>query len=63
MAVTLTAIATIAHPPANTWSRQRLWALERLVADREADRDIPALVITGEGPKAFSAWLDLQQVA
>lgn len=57
------AIATIANPPANTWSRQSLWALERLVVDLDADREIFALVITGEGPKFFSAGLDLKQLA
>jgi enoyl-CoA hydratase/carnithine racemase len=56
-----TALVTISNPPANTWTRDSLIALKQLVADLDADRDIYALVITGEGEKFFSAGADLNQ--
>lgn len=55
------ALVTISNPPANTWTRDSLQALQQLVADLEADRDIYALVLTGEGEKFFSAGADLNQ--
>ena len=58
-----TAIATLANPPAHTWTAESLSALARLVKDLEADRDIYALVITGEGEKFFSAGADLKLFA
>jgi enoyl-CoA hydratase/carnithine racemase len=57
------AIATIANPPANTWTADGLAAMERLVADLEADRHVYALVVTGQGIKFFSAGADLKQFA
>lgn len=56
-----TALVTISNPPANTWTRDSLRALKQLVADLEADRDIYALVLIGEGEKFFSAGADLNQ--
>lgn len=56
-----TALVTINNPPANTWTRDGLIALKQLVIDLNADRDIYALVITGEGEKFFSAGADLNQ--
>src|SRR5690606_18104867 len=53
-----TALVTISNPPANTWTRDSLRALKQLVADLEADRDIYALVLIGEGEKFFSAGAD-----
>lgn len=58
-----TAVITIDNPPANTWNRDSLSALKRLVADLNADRDIYALVITGQGEKFFSAGADLKLFA
>ena len=58
-----TAIVTLANPPAHTWTADSLAALERLVADLDADRSIYALVITGEGEKFFSAGADLKLFA
>lgn len=58
-----TAIVTIANPPANTWTAAGLESLKRLVTDLNADRDIYALVITGEGSKFFSAGADLKAFA
>ncbi|NLO79841.1 MAG: enoyl-CoA hydratase [Xanthomonadaceae bacterium] len=56
-----TALVTISNPPANTWTRDGLMALRELVLDLDADREIYALVLTGEGEKFFSAGADLNQ--
>lgn len=58
-----TAVVTLANPPAHTWTAESLAALTRLVKDLDADRDIYALVITGEGEKFFSAGADLKLFA
>lgn len=58
-----TAVVTLANPPAHTWTADSLAALTRLVKDLDADRDIHALVITGEGEKFFSAGADLKLFA
>lgn len=58
-----TAILTIANPPANTWTVESLRLLARLVGELNADREIFALVLTGQGEKFFSAGADLNQFA
>ena len=58
-----TALVTISNPPANTWNSDSLAALVDLVTDLNADRDIYALVLTGEGSKFFSAGADLKLFA
>lgn len=58
-----TAIVTLQNPPAHTWTEDSLKSLTRLVADLDADRDIYALVITGDGAKFFSAGADLKLFA
>ncbi len=55
-----TAIVTLKNPPAHTWTAQSLASLTQLLRDLDADRDIYALVITGDGPKFFSAGADLK---
>jgi len=57
------ALITINNPPANTWNEESLSGLKKLVEDLNADRDIFALVITGEGEKFFSAGADLNKFA
>ena len=57
------AIVTIQNPPANTWTKDSLNGLERLVDALDADRDVYALVITGQGEKFFSAGADLKMFA
>lgn len=54
---------TLNNPPANTWTRDGLLALTRLMADLEADGDVYAVVFTGSGEKFFSAGADLKQFA
>lgn len=58
-----TAIVTLCNPPAHTWTVHSLSALRDLVRALNADRDIYALVITGDGEKFFSAGADLKQFA
>jgi enoyl-CoA hydratase/carnithine racemase len=58
-----TAILTLANPPANTWTQLSLAALQRLVADLNANREIYSLVVTGQGEKFFSAGADLKLFA
>jgi enoyl-CoA hydratase/carnithine racemase len=58
-----TAVVTLTNPPAHTWTAESLAALTQLVKDLDADRDIYALVITGDGEKFFSAGADLKLFA
>ncbi|HVJ38453.1 MAG TPA: enoyl-CoA hydratase [Stenotrophomonas sp.] len=57
------AIVTLNNPPANTWTVHSLAALRDLVKALDADPQVYALVITGEGAKFFSAGADLKQFA
>lgn len=58
-----TALLTLDNPPANTWNRENLAALTTLVEALNADRDVYALVITGQGEKFFSAGADVRLFA
>ena len=58
-----TALLTIANPPANTWDRESLGALEQMIGQLNGDANVYALVITGQGEKFFSAGADLKQFA
>ncbi|MDX5441745.1 MAG: enoyl-CoA hydratase [Alteromonadaceae bacterium] len=57
------ATLTIANPPANTWTADSLAALAKLVEELNQDRNIFALVVTGQGEKFFSAGADLKTFA
>ncbi|HWK49877.1 MAG TPA: enoyl-CoA hydratase, partial [Steroidobacter sp.] len=56
-------VATIANPPANTWTLDGLKSLRQLVLDLNADRGVYSLIVTGEGAKFFSAGADLKSFA
>lgn len=58
-----TLMVTINNPPANTWDPESLGGLAQLVEDCNADKDIYALVIVGQGEKFFSAGADLKLFA
>ena len=58
-----TAIVTLTNPPAHTWTGESLSGLTRLVRDLGADREIYALVMTGDGERFFSAGADLKLFA
>ncbi len=57
------AVLTINNPPANTWTADSLKALTAIVHELNQDRDIYALVLTGQGEKFFSAGADLKTFA
>ncbi|NQX87217.1 MAG: enoyl-CoA hydratase [Halioglobus sp.] len=57
------ALLTIDNPAANTWDVDSLPALKEVVKKLNDDKDIYALVITGEGKKFFSAGADLKLFA
>ncbi|QYJ76714.1 enoyl-CoA hydratase [Shewanella sp. FJAT-52076] len=58
-----TAILTISNPPANTWTRESLNELKEKVLELNNNKEIYALVLTGEGEKFFSAGADLKLFA
>ncbi|MEH8017998.1 enoyl-CoA hydratase [Rheinheimera muenzenbergensis] len=58
-----TALITMSNPPANTWTAETLTQLRDAVKSLDADKNIYALVITGEGEKFFSAGADLKLFA
>jgi enoyl-CoA hydratase/carnithine racemase len=57
------AVVTLTNPPAHVWNEDSLLGLIRLVHDLDADREIYALVITGDGDRFFSAGADLKLFA
>jgi len=57
------AILTINNPPANTWTVDSLAALTEIVCELNEDKNIFALVVTGQGEKFFSAGADLKTFA
>jgi enoyl-CoA hydratase/carnithine racemase len=58
-----TALLTLDNPPANTWNQQNLTGLKTLIEKLNADRDVFALVVTGQGEKFFSAGADVNLFA
>ncbi|WP_063705361.1 enoyl-CoA hydratase [Pseudoalteromonas gelatinilytica] len=57
------AVLTMNNPPANTWTQDTLTALKETVTELNADKNVYALVITGQGEKFFSAGADLNVFA
>jgi len=51
------------NPPANTWTQDTLTALKDTVTELNANKNVYALVITGQGEKFFSAGADLNVFA
>ncbi len=45
----------INNPSANTWDLESLSGLEKIIGELNHDKNISALVITGQGEKFFSA--------
>ena len=56
-----TCIITIANPPANTWTPESLKAMKELTSELNANKNVYAAVITGQGEKFFSAGADLKR--
>ncbi|MDV2214717.1 enoyl-CoA hydratase [Burkholderia pseudomallei] len=57
------ALVTLKRPSANTFSADGLLELQRTIERLEADSRVRALVVTGDGPKFFSAGADLNSFA
>ncbi|WP_299013120.1 enoyl-CoA hydratase [uncultured Photobacterium sp.] len=57
------AVVTMNNPPANTWTVESLKQLNTLVENLNSNKDVYALVITGQGEKFFSAGADLNLFA
>ena len=57
------AILTMSNPPANTWTKDTLIDLKNKVNELNSNKNIYALVLTGEGEKFFSAGADLNVFA
>jgi enoyl-CoA hydratase/carnithine racemase len=57
------ALVSMNNPPANTWTADSLKGLKALVEELNQDREIYALVLTGQGEKFFSAGADLKLFA
>lgn len=58
-----TAVITFNNPPAHTWTAQSLTDLKNIVLALNEDKNIYALVVTGDGDKFFSAGADLNVFA
>lgn len=58
-----TAVITFNNPPAHTWTAQSLTDLKNIVLALNEDKNIYALVVTGDGEKFFSAGADLNVFA
>lgn len=56
-----TCIITITNPPVNTWTPESLLALKNLTHELDANKNIYAAIITGQGEKFFSAGADLKR--
>ena len=57
------ALITLKRPPANAFTPDGLLQLQRTVEQLNAEAHVRALVITGDGPKFFSAGADLNTFA
>ncbi|MGR5304334.1 enoyl-CoA hydratase [Vibrio mediterranei] len=57
------AVLTMHNPPANTWTCESLVRLKQLIFELNDNKDVYALVITGNGEKFFSAGADLKVFA
>lgn len=57
------AILTMCNPPANTWTKDTLIDLKNKVDELNNNKNIYALVLSGEGEKFFSAGADLNVFA
>ncbi|MBV1880270.1 MAG: enoyl-CoA hydratase [Pseudomonadales bacterium] len=58
-----TAIITMDNPGANTWTKESLQALPKIVHTLNENKEIYCLIITGAGKKFFCAGADLNMFA
>ena len=57
------AILTLNNPSAHTWTKESLASLKQLISDLNANKQVTALVVHGDGEKFFSAGADLNSFA
>jgi enoyl-CoA hydratase/carnithine racemase len=57
------AVLTLNNPPAHTWTNESLASLKQLISDLNANKQVTALVVHGDGEKFFSAGADLNSFA
>ena len=57
------AVLTLNNPPAHTWTKKSLASLKQLISDLNANKQVTALVVHGDGEKFFSAGADLNSFA
>lgn len=57
------AIVTMNNPPANTWTKESLAALTKIVHDLNEDKNIYAMVLKSSSEKFFCAGADLNMFA
>ncbi|WP_428460094.1 enoyl-CoA hydratase [Photobacterium makurazakiensis] len=57
------AVLTMNNPPANTWTKDSLNQLKEAITALNINKNVYALVITGQGEKFFSAGADLNVFA
>ncbi|RWX54893.1 enoyl-CoA hydratase [Photobacterium chitinilyticum] len=57
------AVLTMNNAPANTWTAESLIQLRKIIEILNKDKNVYALVITGQGEKFFSAGADLKLFA
>jgi len=57
------ALLTLKRPPANAFTPEGLMLLQQIVARLNGEAHVRAIVITGDGPKFFSAGADLNTFA
>lgn len=57
------AVLTLNNPPAHTWTKESLASLKQLISDLNANKQVTALVVHGDGEKFFSAGADLKSFA
>lgn len=58
-----TALLTLDHPPANTWTLHGLQAFAHVLHEVRSRPEVVALVLSGNGDKFFCAGADLKQFA
>ena len=56
-------IATVNHPPANTWNLATIQDFKKAIDELENDREVRVVIITGQGEKCFSAGFDVSDGA
>ena len=57
------AVLTLNNPPAHTWTKDSLASLKQLISDLNANKQVTALVVHGDGEKFFSAGAALNSFA